>query len=172
MRKYTRLMETIRRFGESYPCAKCGALFVLRGPRGKFCQECRANRKKDGLGVRLECERCGTHYRLGYAGVVYENNKRSAPFLVEGMWTAEFAFKVIMERQGILLNYNGRNGATFELDDSFIRPDFHLPGTCTYYEVCSTNAIYMKSKRKYARFRKRYAGITLIVVRPDGTGLV
>ena len=161
-------MDTTRRLGASYPCARCGAPFILGGPCGKFCKECRERTQRDS-NVQLECHECGVHYRVGIPGPEYGNKHRSAMFLVDGMWPAEFAFKMVMERQGIVLDYNGRSGLRFEFGNTFIRPDFHVPGTCTFYEVCSSQSAFNSSKKKYAKFRELFPKITLIAVRPDGT---
>ena len=90
------------------------------------------------------------------------------------MYPAEFAFKTIMERQGITLLYNAaKGGVRFLMPQGWrYRPDFRIPHTDIYYEVYGSKGIFELNKGTYIMFKKHYPEITLLCVRPDGTELV
>ncbi len=129
-------------------CPTCQTAFLPRGASQRFCQPiCRPSRN----GYRF----------LG----------QTSTYHIHGMTPAEFAFQVIMERQGIAVEFIGVNGPRFPLNGTTFRPDFHVPGTQTFYEVSGTRQAFHANKHKYEEFQQCYPHLTLTVVKPDGTPL-
>jgi hypothetical protein len=94
-------------------------------------------------------------------------------FTVDGMTTAEFTFKTLMEQKGIPVEFIGKNGVRlFKLNGTSFTPDFHLLGTAEYIEVVGTRQAYFANRKKYAMFRQQYPDLVLKIVKPDSTEIL
>ena len=89
-------------------------------------------------------------------------------FKVEGMTPAEFAFRTIAERSGLMLHYLSKR-RLFKLNGTSYTPDFHDPSTDTYYEVVGTRQAHHQAKSKIRQFIEAYPSVKFKIVRPDGT---
>lgn len=136
-------MTTTRCTMHNRLCGRCNESFSTTYPTARYCPDC---------------------YRHG----------GNSSFRIEGMYPAEFAFKTIMERQGITLLYNAaKGGVRFLMPQGWrYRPDFRIPNTDIYYEVCGSKGTFELHKAWYAAFKKHYSHCTLLCVKPDGTELI
>lgn len=93
-------------------------------------------------------------------------------FFIDGLTPAEYAFSRIMADRGVQLQFIGRNGTRFSLNTSTYRPDFFDPRQGIYYEVSGSRQAFHANKEKYAKFRKMYPDLPLMIVKPDGTEIL
>ena len=91
-------------------------------------------------------------------------------FLIDGMRTAEFTFKTLMERKGVAVEFVGKNGVRlFKLNGVSFTPNFRLVGTNEYVVVVGTRQAFFANRTKYQMFRAQYPEIILHIVKPDGS---
>lgn len=176
-------------------CNLCRGLFAPRSGRQQLCQDCQTLSLKEYQQRRQRIWRTRPYPCKGEGCVVLflrqspneqyhhvscmpvpalrprppRKAGRWQTFLVNGMTTAEFAFQVLMERQGVeVIRLNGHT-RLFPLPGTTYTPDFSDPTGTIFYEVIATRQAYSANQDKYAMFRATYPNLTLTIVKPDGS---
>lgn len=160
---------------QSKVCIACGVIFESKQARRKTCSpRCwhilfqpyvprRPQPEREA-----KCPTCGcTFYTTGFKRKYCKYDHRPSHHAPTPRPMAKS--EVVFSKHYPDLIYLNQGSRLFKLNGCSYTPDFKDPKSSIYYEVAGTRQAYHANKHKYVEFRALYPGLTLKIVRRDGT---